>query len=371
MAVEAILSSILFVGATLTQFVFWGFVFKRLADFTPLKIKKKDTPFVSVIICARNEAENLQKHLPLFLNQNYRSFEVIVVDDNSTDNTRDVVLHFMAKSHNLRLIECFEKSTPGKKAALAKGIEAARSDYLFFSDADCRPVGDLWLATCVAHLNTTSQIGLGFGPYHRSLGVLNRFIRFEAAYTALQYFSMALRGLPYMGVGRNLCYTRAVYTQSGGFLRHAHIASGDDDLFVNAAANATNTTVILDPNTFVYSEPKNSLKAYFHQKQRHVSTGTKYRGIHQTILGVLSASHLLHYTGAIACLLCGVSWPLVGSAVLIRWGLVLWRWQKILPRLHQQDLLPWIPLLDIMLLFYYAALAPALFWGKRSEWHHD
>lgn len=368
MPAETTIILTIFLGATLTQLIFWGLIFRKLAVFTPVETDINAAPFASVIICARNEAENLQKNLPLFLNQTYRSYEVIIVNDNSTDNTREVVLHFVAKTRNLRLIDIKEESPPGKKAALARGIEAARSNYLVFSDADCQPAGNFWLATCVAHLNTTSQIGLGFGPYRTYPGMLNRFIRFETAYTALQYFSLALRGLPYMGVGRNLCYTRFLYEKANGFRDHAHIASGDDDLFVNAAANPSNTTIILEPDAFVYSEPKTTWKAYFRQKSRHVSTGTQYRMIHKLILGVLSMSHLLHYVGAVSCIAMGVPWFWILPAIVIRTGILFRRWQQILPRLKQEDLLAWVIPLDALFVFYYIALAPALWFGKRNHW---
>jgi len=368
MAIATLLILSLFLGATLIQLLFWGLTFRNLAVFKPLKPQTNHSPFASVIICARNEAENLQNNLPHFLNQTYRSFEVILVNDKSTDHTREVILHFIAKNCNLRLIDVTGDSPPGKKAALAKGIEAARSNYLVFSDADCQPSSKFWLANCVAHLNTTSQIGLGFGPYRTFPGLLNRFIRFETAYTALQYFSLALKGLPFMGVGRNLCYTRTLYENSGGFRNHTHIASGDDDLFVNAAANSTNTTIILDPDTFVYAEPKTTLKAYFRQKSRHVSTGTQYKNIHKLILGTLSSSHLAHYSCAALSILLGVSWLWILPPLLIRWYIVFIRWQQILPRLKQKDLLAWVIPLDFLFIFYYMALAPALWFGNRNRW---
>lgn len=360
----------MFCVSTAVQFLFWGIIFRRLAFFpkTAARAAPDEQPFVSVIICARNEAENLKKNLCHFLNQKYRSFEVVVVNDNSTDCTRKVVLDSMAKWPNLRLVDIVYDTPPGKKAALAKGIEAARGNYFLLSDADCRPASDEWIAAMSEHTNTILQIGLGFSPYDRERGFLNLFIRYETAYTAVQYFSLALWGMPYMGVGRNLMYNRSLYEQAGGFGRHAHIASGDDDLFVNAAATPKNATVILDERSFVYSLPEKTLRGYYNQKKRHVSTGSSYRPAHKFVLGLLSASHFLHYTAGAACILCGAGAPWVLTAAAARWVLLAARWKRILALLKQPDIRPWTLVLDVLFLGYYLVLAPALFVGKKNRW---
>lgn len=366
-----LLCLLLFGIATAVQVFFWALVFRPLARFRQPDAARNpsEEEFVSVIICARNEEEHLKKNLSHFLNQSYRSFEVIVVNDGSTDRTRNVVLDSMQKWRNLRLVETQHDTPPGKKAALTLGIRAARGNYLLLSDADCRPASTEWISSMTAHTNTILEIGLGFGPYDRKRGLLNRFIRYETAYTAVQYFSLALQGLPYMGVGRNLLYKRSLFVQAGGFESHAHIASGDDDLFVNAVATKQNTAVVLDEKTFVFSEPKSTLRGYFKQKQRHVSTGRSYRLLHQVLLGALSASHLLHYATAAACWGMGAApvWVLCG--VLLRWAVVFLRWEAMLRRLQQRDLLGWVIPLDLLYLLYYLTLTPALLVGNRNRWN--
>lgn len=367
-----LLCLLLFGIVTGIQLLFWGGVFRPLAHFrqpTAVRNSPEEELFVSVIICARNEEEHLKKNLSHFLNQSYRSFEVIVVNDGSTDRTRKVVLDSMQKWRNLRLVETQHDTPPGKKAALTLGIYAARGNYLLLSDADCRPASPEWIGRMTAHTNTVLEIGLGFGPYERKSGLLNRFIRYETAYTAVQYFSLALQGLPYMGVGRNLLYKRSLFEQAGGFESHSHIASGDDDLFVNAVATKQNTAVVLDEKTFVFSEPKSTLRGYYKQKQRHVSTGRSYRLLHQVILGALSGSHLLHYAAAAACWATGVApfWVLCG--VLLRWAVVFSRWDAILRRLQHRDLLGWVIPFDLLYLLYYLTLTPALLTGNRNRWN--
>lgn len=327
----------------------------------------EEQPSVSVIICARNEEKNLDKNLSHFLNQNYRSFEIIVVNDHSTDKTAEVVLNFQKKYANLRLITS-EKDLPGKKAALTQGIEAARYELIALSDADCQPASSEWLRLMQGALRQGMGIGLGYSPYRAHRGFLNLFIRFETVYTGLQYLSFALAGMPYMGVGRNMIYQKSIFYQTRGFQKHTHIASGDDDLFVNEAANKANVQIIIHPGAFIYSEPKRTWRGYYRQKSRHLSTATSYRGRHQVILGVLSLSHALHHMTAIALLASGTMFYTILFTVLVRMAVVSWTYYKIIPKLQDAALTKWAPLLDVVYVFYYLVFAPALLIGRKDLW---
>ncbi len=357
----------LFVAATAVQLFFWLCIFSKLALHRHSETPDNEQLPVSVIICARNEEENLRKNLRHFLTQKYRSFEIIVVNDHSTDNTRQVVLNFQRKFPNLRLIDN-TTALRGKKAAMTKGIEAAFFDIIVTSDADCRPASSDWLATMQNAIRGNAQIGLGYSPYDAENTCLNRFIRFETAYTAVQYFSFALAGMPYMGVGRNLIYYKSLFHQAGGFHKHAHIASGDDDLFVNAMANNANTTIILDPKAFVFSQPKGSWRGYYYQKSRHLTTATSYKGIHQVALGALAGSHAGHYILALVLLASG-QWMFITFFIyLVRIGVVLWTYRQILAKLQDPALTKWVPLLDAFYILYYFAFAPSLVNGKKIPW---
>ncbi|MFN7115838.1 MAG: glycosyltransferase [Saprospiraceae bacterium] len=361
---------LIFIGTTLVQLFYWLFIFSKLALYkVPLLMDEDDEQApISVIICARNEAENLKKNLDLFLNQNYRSFEIIVVNDHSTDQTAEVVLNFQKKYANLRLVNCSGHKLPGKKAALTVGIKAARYDTIALSDADCQPASPDWLRLMQGALRQKVKIGLGYSPYQSHRGFLNLFIRFETIYTAIQYFSFALMGMPYMGVGRNLIYSKSVFFQTKGFQKHQNIASGDDDLFVNEAAQYANVQIVIHPGAFVFSEPKRTWRGYYHQKSRHLSTATSYQGRHQVWLGALSLSHALHYLLAISLLLGGTFVIPIFITVLVRMAVVSWTYYNVLQKLQAMALWRWIPLLDAAYVLYYLVFAPALLIGRKDVW---
>ncbi len=368
----SILLYYIFVVATVVQIGYWIFVFGRLAlykDEHDATASDTEEP-VSVIICAKNEEANLEKNLDRILTQQYRFFEVIVVNDNSTDRTAEVLAKYQDKYPILRVVNLKEKpkGIVGKKYALKHGIKAAKHDLLLMTDADCQPVSNNWIQLMQAKIRKPKLIGLAFSPYLQEAGFLNLFIRFETVYTALQYFSFNLIGLPYMGVGRNLIYRKSLYKDGSGFETHMHIASGDDDLFVNSVADRRNVTMILEKDSFTKSEAKKNLKNFIRQKSRHLSTGTSYKSVHKVLLGMLAFSHLIHYVLCILLILIHSSTVFVFGWVAIRMGVILLVYASVLRKFQESSLLKWIPILDFLFIGYYLFFAPTLFISKTNKW---
>jgi len=252
---------------------------------------------VSVIICAQNENSNLQRLLPKILDQSYPEYEVIVVDDGSTDDTRYTLQDFQQRFPRLRSIELSEqvKNKQGKKFALMMGIKGAKYDRLLLTDADCEPSSNRWIELMQDRFSEKKTIVLGYSPYRRRLSFLNSLIRYETLITATNYLSFALANIPYMGVGRNLAYDKKLFFESKGFSSHIHIMSGDDDLFINKVANAVNTAIEIHPDSFIWSEPKKTPGEFFRQKMRHMSVGRYYKPLHKNLLAFHAVSTLLFY----------------------------------------------------------------------------
>ena len=212
-----------------------------------------------------------------------------------------------------------------------------------------------------------TEIGLGFGPYEKQPGFLNKLIRFETNLTAIQYFSFALAGIPYMGVGRNLIYKKSLFFKATEFKNHYDLASGDDDLFVNEVADSSNTKIILDPDSHTFSPPKSTWQAWYRQKSRHLTTGRRYRFHHQLLLGLASASHILHYLFGILLLVQGF-YLVALSFYALRLFLVLLIFRTIYKKMDDAILYKWIPLLDVIFVVYYLVFTPVVFFGKATKW---
>lgn len=267
-------------------------------EYSPCKIIP-----ISVIICAKNEIDNLKEHLLHWLNQNYDKYEVIIVNDASTDDS-EAWLNEQAKKYPLlkviHITKNENRTLKGKRHALHKGIEEAKYEHVVFTDADCYPASNNWLSEMNIGFNQKDVV-LGYSPYQKKKGLLNLLIQYDTFLTALQYFSWANKGAPYMGVGRNIGYKKSLLT-SKVFIESNKSVGGDDDLMVAQIANVENTFCLLSTNSFVISKPETKYKNWENQKTRHYSAGVQYTFSNKIIAGMFPISNILWYATFITTL---------------------------------------------------------------------
>jgi glycosyltransferase involved in cell wall biosynthesis len=362
---------IAFCTVTAIQLFYYWFFFSRLAFFKPKVKTVTQTHPVSVIVCARDESRNLVNNLPGILAQEYPyTHELVVVNDNSYDDSAFVLEQFQKEFKHMNIIALTEKAkfVPGKKFPLSMGIKASKYEVLLLTDADCIPASARWMEKMQQSFNDEVQIVLGYGAYKKRKGLLNKLIRFETVHTAMQYLSYALAGKPYMGVGRNLAYRKELFYQHKGFAAHNKIPGGDDDLFINAAATRTNTAVVTDPDTFTYSSPKKTWGDWFRQKKRHYSTGRFYKPAHKILLGLYAFTQLFFYPLTIITAIF-YDWKYAAAIFGIRLVSLFIVWFRVLNRLHEKDLKPFVFLFDIWLLFYLLIFTPATWKKIRPGWN--
>jgi glycosyltransferase involved in cell wall biosynthesis len=338
------------------------------ADLNP-RPAQTEHPSVSVIICARNALDDLKRNLPVVLEQNYEEFEVLVVDDASSDGTEAWLKQQAEKHSHLRCIRLDDKPYPGKKWALSQGIEASKYPLLLMTDADCTPASDNWIQHHVkAHFTQQADMILGFGAYEKHPGWLNKLIRYETFLTALQYFSFANKGMPYMGVGRNISYQKSLYNAVGGFRDHLDLASGDDDLLVNAAAADHSIGILIDPASHTLSRPKLSWRSWYRQKQRHYSTAGSYSLKSQLLLGGYSLSQVLFYVTFFGLFAFAFPVWIPLSAYLLRLSVQLYIFRRIMNVLNSGDLWYFSTIFDLMWVGYYSTFVSSVFWRKTAVW---
>ncbi|RYU76774.1 glycosyltransferase [Hymenobacter persicinus] len=327
---------------------------------------------VSVLVCAHNELENLRRLLPLLLQQDYPpGFELILIDDRSGDDTYLYVQQLTQYYPNVRLVSV-DRTPDGlspKKYALTLGIKTARHEQLLFTDADCIPATDQWISQMQRGFARPADVVLGYSAYAPEPGFLNKLIRFETLLTGAQYLSFAWRGKPYMGVGRNLAYTRASFRQTKGFASHIRSLGGDDDLFVQDAVRCgLRVTVQAEPAAHTISEAATTWGAWWRQKRRHLSAGRSYGLADRLRIGNFIGANLLFYFTAVGLLFSQPDW--VPLAVL--WGVrtvAIWvAYARLGRRLDDQLPVAWIPLLDVVYFFYYLALGISLFLYRNLRW---
>lgn len=310
---------------------------------------------VSIIVVARNEKKNLEKFLPILLNQNYPDFEIIVVNHASWDGTAKFLEEFEKTDRRIRVVDIPEQERypKGKKFAVTLGIKASLNEKLVFTDADCYPESENWLKDLMRTYNNQTQIVIGFSPYEVKKGFLNYVIRYETLHSAIQYLSFALAGKPYMGVGRNLSYKKSLFFSVKGFASHNHILSGDDDLFVNEVANSKNTAVCLSKESFIRSIPKTTWKDWFKQKSRHLSTGKYYKSSDKFRLGLFSFSSFAFWLIFTLAIILNPQYWMVFVSIFGFKLLIQWIWVGLcLKKLHNQDLTWFWPIFELPYLIW-------------------
>lgn len=329
----------LLIAALTVQLIFWlRFYFS--ASSSSLAEPGQSSQPVSVIICARNEAANLSQYLPAVLEQDYPGFEVIVVNDCSDDDS-DMVLSELKSRYSHLKISTIHKDPRfhhNKKLAQLIGIKAAANEILLFTDADCRPESDQWLRMMTAHLIGDRDFVLGYGGYQEGKGILNKYVRYDTMFIAMQYLGMAMKGRPYMGVGRNLAYRKSLFMNRNNFSSHYHIASGDDDLFVNANATAVNTAVETGSGSRTWSVPANSFSALMKQKKRHMTTAAMYKMRDRVLLFAEPFSRLIFYSAAVVLLVQLYLWPVITAVLMARFVVMSVVLNKAAKRLGEKGL---------------------------------
>lgn len=284
--------------AAIIQLYYWLVVAWPLARHKP-RTRPMSEP-VSVIICTNQKTNNLRTLLTDILNQNYPEFEVILVNDGPDNDVRMLLNTLIPYHDNIKVVpfDASAKQTGGKKEPLAAGIAHAQYDWLLLTDSDCH-VQPGWIQSMMECASKKKPIVLGYAPLINAKSVVNAISRLDTAMIAMQYMSFALKGWPYMGVGRNLLYHRRLYDRVGGFSDHMNLASGDDDLFVQSIATRENVAVNLDPKSFVYSSAKKTWGELFNQKRRHVSTSVRYQRPLKARIGLVGISFIAMWIGGL------------------------------------------------------------------------
>jgi len=354
-------------------YYFWPFA-RRPAE-VPADAPGPDAEPVSIVVCARNELDNLRRLLPLLLQQGYpAAFEIVLVDDRSHDDTylyAQQLAQYYPTTVRLVTVTGTPDGFAPKKYALTLGIKAARYPRLLFTDADCLPATSQWLRLMQRGFSQENgaDLVLGFSAYAAAPGFLNQLIRYETLLTAAQYLGFAWRGRAYMGVGRNLAYTRACFTVTKGFASHIRQLSGDDDLLVqDAVRRGQRVAVVADPAAQTRSAPAATWAAWWRQKRRHLSAGRAYAFTDRLRLGMFVMANALFYLATVGLLFSPNNWISLAVVWGVRTLFVNAAYAHLGRRLGQPVSVGLLPVLDVIYFFHYLALGASLFLNRTLRW---
>jgi cellulose synthase/poly-beta-1,6-N-acetylglucosamine synthase-like glycosyltransferase len=365
-----------FILFALFAFFFLALMYYYLLIFSRLAFGKSGSADtapnipITIVIAAKNEEENLQRNLPSILNQDYPEYEVIVINDFSSDDTGAVLEEFQRRYNNFRAITIKQEGSykAGKKFPLTLGIKGAKFETVLLTDADCKPKSTKWITSMVRNYKPETEIVLGYGAYEKLPGLLNKLIRFDAFYVALQYLSFALKVNPYMGVGRNLSYKTPVFFKNKGFSSHMHISSGDDDLFINKVATSNNTVVEFSVESHTVSKAKRRFRDWARQKRRHFTTGPYYKLKTKLYLGFLNLSNFLFLGTFISLLILNYNLEILFVIFFVKFAVQMFIFKKSMDKLGESDLTLYAPFLELFLMVYHPYLYLTNRFHKENRW---
>lgn len=282
----------------------------------------QELPPLSVIIYAREEAENLRRNLTAILEQDYPQFEVIVINDGNTDDSEDYLTLMEEKYHNLyhSFVPDSSRYISRKKLAITLGVKASKYEWLVLTNANCLPESHQWLRTMARNFTSRTQIVLGYSGYERGKGWLHKRVSFDNLFTSMRYLGYALAGKPYMGIGRNMAYRKELFYEQKGFSAHLNLQRGDDDLFINQVSTSENTRVETDKNAIIRMQPVYRAKDWREEKISYMATARFYHGIQRYLSGFETTSRLLFHAAWISALVIEIlmlQWVAAGIAFLL------------------------------------------------------
>ncbi len=349
--------------------VVYYFSFLAFAFHKPSKKKSSDCP-VSVIVCSKNEAHNLETLIPLLLEQDYPKFELVLINDASYDDTKEIIEKFAELDKRIKLVdvENNEAFWGNKKYALTLGIKASKYDHLLFTDADCIPASKHWIREMASCFSDKKSIVLGYGKYEsKKYSLINSLVRYETLMAAIQCFSYAKFGSAYTAVGRNLAYTKDEFFKVKGFINHMNIRSGDDDLFIKDAATSSNTSISILPDSFTISKAPQNFKEWFQQKRRHISTASHYKFKHKFFLGLFFISKFLFWVLSPIAIIFAPSlliYSVVGAYFLINFSIT----SASAKKLNELSLIVFQPFFELFLVLFQITIFIANSISKPAHW---
>jgi len=342
-------------------------------------------PFVSVVVAARNEEYSLPRLLDALIQQTYERFEVVIVNDRSTDKTPEIVRQYAVRDSRITLVNIEQRSQemPPKKHAITQGILASRGEILCFTDADCLPTRE-WVESLVRSFDDKVGIVVGYSLYDshltaiedRAIGLkgilqrfLHRFVLYEAKKVAALSAGSTGLGLPWLCKASNLAYRKNVWEEVGGFEALREVMSGDDDLFLQRVVRLTSWEVAhaTSPESIVRTAPVSTFTDFIAQRKRHFSVGTRYPIYIQALIALYHASNVALYASMIFLVLSrdGVLLGIGAFGAKLFADSLLFLLAT--PQFRRRRFLPDVVFMEILYIPYILFVGPLGFVGK-IEW---
>ncbi|MDD3667666.1 MAG: glycosyltransferase [Bacteroidales bacterium] len=341
----------------LFQILYYFIVYGRVAFFKDNKLttdeKQKYIPSVSVVMCVKDDAYNLEKKLPIILEQEYPNFEVVVVNDASKDETEYVLRVLQEIYPNLNVVNLYNNVNGflGKKYPLSLGIKSAKNEIILLTESDTMPLNYNWITTMVKGFKQKKDIVLGFTNFEQKPTFLNTLMHYENLTSAMNYLGNAMLNNPFMGQGRNMAYKREFFFETGGFISQYNISVGEDDLFINKNANSKNTSVIINKESINLASPKEKREEWVIQKKKHFKSMYHFKLKDKIISTLMPFATLLIYVLVALSIVFQFPWQYAILPLVLKYTFQIIVYYKSSKTLATKQVAFLSPLLEVLFLF--------------------
>lgn len=251
------------------------YIFRGVKNNYKASSSEQNLPKVSIIIAARNEEKTILYCLQSIYQSNLEklAYEVIVVNDHSSDNTLAILQN--ADFPNLTILDA---TGSGKKAAISQAVKIANGSIIGCTDADCI-VSPNWIEDCVAYIQDNKlDIATGIVKYQKGSTTLDRFQYFDNINSMAVTASGINNQSFYLANGANFWYKKSVFEELNGYTRNYSLQSGDDVFLIQEAAKAGRYKIgfLAGREMFVTTSSEKSISAFLQQRKRWASKTSKY-----------------------------------------------------------------------------------------------
>lgn len=260
---------------------------------------------ISIIIFAKNSADLLGKKLSFILEQNYPNFEVVLINNDSIDNTSEVLENFKKKNSNIKIINVVNNEAfwGSKKYALTLGIKAAKYEHLLFTGINSKPLSKYWLQEMNEKFTQDKVIVLGNEKYKKEGSLTNFLFRFENLMRAIQSFSFVKNGTSFMAFKHNFGYQKSTFFDVKGYINHMKIIDGEAELLLKDTATKDNVSYTISTNSFIEIDTPKTFGTWFQGLKKRSSIKKNFKFKHPLLLDLFTFTKVFFYV-LLALLLC-------------------------------------------------------------------
>ena len=364
----------------LFQLIYYIAVYGRMLSFFRKKKKHKydDTVAegmhqgVSVVIVSNNSGDALKDGLLQILEQEYPLFEVLVVNENSTDDTEFILYVLKENYPNLTVINLGLNANKYEsfKFSSAIGIRSAKYPNVLLTDVNCMPKSYNWLSQMMNPVNNNryKNIVTGICLREDSKGLAAALERYDQAISYMNLISYTLCGNAYTSCGMNMIYNKDFLINNGGFISQYTNSCNQEDYFVHRHSSKHNTALVVDEQAFLYLPAYRNFKTFFRVK---FATSLSHKALaakDKILLALNPVTSFLYYVFAALLLILLFPWQYIVISLVIKWTVQIIYCKKCMAKLNIKKNWWAVPFMEIFFFFFnFIIRLKVLFYRKREK----